>query len=64
MARILEEGCGVGMYVRALQPYADEVYGIDVEPDYLVQAVDTCAGRAGCNWPWANGCPIPMTSST
>ena len=44
VGRILEEGCGVGMYVRALQPYADEVYGIDVEPDYLVQAVDTAPG--------------------
>jgi SAM-dependent methyltransferase len=37
--RILEEGCGVGMYVQALLPYADEVCGIDVEPDYLVEAV-------------------------
>jgi SAM-dependent methyltransferase len=39
VARILEEGCGVGMYVRALLPYADEVHGMDVEPDYLAQAV-------------------------
>ncbi len=36
--RILEEGCGVGMYIKALLPYADEVHGIDVEPDYLMQA--------------------------
>lgn len=36
--RILEEGCGVGMYIKALLPYADEVYGFDVEPDYLRQA--------------------------
>jgi SAM-dependent methyltransferase len=42
--RILEEGCGVGMYVRALQPYADLVCGIDVEPGYLVQAVATAPG--------------------
>ena len=44
VGRILEEGCGVCMYVRALQPFAGEVYGIDVEPDYLVQAVATAPG--------------------
>lgn len=38
--RILEEGCGVGMYMRALLPYAEEVCGIDVEPDYLREAAD------------------------
>lgn len=38
VARLLEEGCGVGMYVAALLPYADEVCGIDVEPEYLAQA--------------------------
>lgn len=36
--RTLEEGCGVGMYIQALLPYTDEIYGIDVEPDYLIQA--------------------------
>lgn len=36
--RILEEGCGVGMYIKALLPYTDEIVGIDVEPDYLMQA--------------------------
>ena len=33
--RILVDGCGVGMYVRALQPYADEVWGIDIESEHL-----------------------------
>jgi SAM-dependent methyltransferase len=37
--RILEEGCGTGTYVRALLPYADQVCGIDVEPEYLQKAV-------------------------
>ena len=37
--RILEEGCGTGTYVRALLPYADEVIGFDVEPEYLQKAV-------------------------
>jgi SAM-dependent methyltransferase len=38
VARILEEGCGVGLYVRALLPYADAVHGFDVEAEYLVEA--------------------------
>jgi SAM-dependent methyltransferase len=38
--RILEEGCGTGTYVRALLPFADEVCGIDVEPEYLRKAVE------------------------
>jgi SAM-dependent methyltransferase len=37
--RILEEGCGTGTYVRALLPYAEELCGIDVEPEYLQKAV-------------------------
>lgn len=32
---ILVDGCGVGMYVRALAPYAERVSGIDIEADYL-----------------------------
>jgi SAM-dependent methyltransferase len=36
--RILEQGCGVGMYVKALLPYADAVIGFDAEPAYLLQA--------------------------
>lgn len=39
--RILEEGCGTGTYVAALLPFADEVCGIDVEPEYLRKAVET-----------------------
>jgi SAM-dependent methyltransferase len=41
LGRILDEGCGVGMYVRALLPYAQTVYGTEVETDYLLQAVQT-----------------------
>ena len=36
--RILVNGCGVGMYVRALQPYARETWGIDIEPEHLALA--------------------------
>jgi SAM-dependent methyltransferase len=38
VGRILEVGCGIGMYARALLPHATEVHGIDVEADYLVEA--------------------------
>lgn len=39
LPRILVDGCGVGMYVKALEPYAEEVHGIDIEIEYLTQAV-------------------------
>lgn len=37
--RALVDGCGVGLYVRALQPYVAEIYGIDIEGEHLEQAV-------------------------
>jgi SAM-dependent methyltransferase len=36
--RILDTGCGLGMYVRAFRQFSDEVYGIDVDPDKIAQA--------------------------
>ncbi|MEZ4635499.1 MAG: class I SAM-dependent methyltransferase [Caldilineaceae bacterium] len=39
LMRVLVDGCGVGMYVKALQPHADEVYGIDIEGEHLTHAV-------------------------
>ena len=36
--RILDVGCGVGMYVRAFRRYSDEVYGIDVDADKIAEA--------------------------
>lgn len=35
VGRVLVDGCGVGMYVHALLPYADEVHGIDIEAEHL-----------------------------
>jgi SAM-dependent methyltransferase len=37
-ARVLVDGCGVGMYVRALLPHSLEVHGIDIEPEHLALA--------------------------
>jgi len=36
--RILDTGCGLGMYVRAFRRFSDEVYGIDLDPDRITQA--------------------------
>lgn len=36
--RILVDGCGVGMYVKALHPFTQEIYGIDIEPEHLDRA--------------------------
>jgi SAM-dependent methyltransferase len=38
LKRILVDGCGVGMYVKALQPQAAEIYGIDIEGEHLIHA--------------------------
>ncbi len=44
--RILVDGCGVGMYVKALLPYAEEVWGIDIEPEHLNLAQDNVPDAA------------------
>jgi SAM-dependent methyltransferase len=36
--RILDTGCGVGMYVRAFRQFSEQVYGIDVDPDKIAEA--------------------------
>jgi SAM-dependent methyltransferase len=36
--RILDAGCGLGMYVRAFRRFSDTVYGIDLDPDRIAQA--------------------------
>lgn len=38
LKRALVDGCGVGMYVKALQPHVDEIYGIDIEGEHLIHA--------------------------
>ncbi len=37
------DGCGVGMYVRALRPFAHRVAGIDIEMEHLAIARDNVA---------------------
>jgi SAM-dependent methyltransferase len=38
LGRVLVDGCGAGMYVRALLPHAQSVAGIDIEPEHLALA--------------------------
>jgi SAM-dependent methyltransferase len=40
-ARVLDDGCGIGTYVRRLAPYVGEVYGIDFELDRVREAAAT-----------------------
>ncbi len=44
LARILVDGCGVGLYVRALQMHVPEVHGVDIEGTYLERARENAAG--------------------
>jgi SAM-dependent methyltransferase len=37
-ARILVDGCGVGMYVRALSEFSPHVHGLDIEPERVAEA--------------------------
>lgn len=37
-SRVLVDGCGVGMYVRALRQFTPHVVGLDVEPDRVAQS--------------------------
>ncbi len=40
LPRVLVDGCGVGMYVKALRPYADVICGLDIEPVHLARAAE------------------------
>jgi SAM-dependent methyltransferase len=43
---ILDIGCGLGMYTQAFRRYSPHVYGVEVEHDRAVQALDRAAGVA------------------
>ncbi|MBI2756946.1 MAG: methyltransferase domain-containing protein [Chloroflexi bacterium] len=36
--RILDIGCGMGMYVSRLRQYSNDVYGVDVDPEKIAEA--------------------------
>jgi SAM-dependent methyltransferase len=37
-SRVLVDGCGIGMYVRALRQITPFVYGLDIEPEWVVKS--------------------------
>jgi SAM-dependent methyltransferase len=37
-SRVLVDGSGIGMYIRALRRYSDHVVGLDIEPDRAAQS--------------------------
>lgn len=39
--RILDVGCGIGMYVRKFREFSDEVYGVDIDADKVAEASRT-----------------------
>jgi SAM-dependent methyltransferase len=36
--RVLDVGCGLGMYVSRFRQFSDDVYGVDVDPDKIARA--------------------------
>lgn len=60
-ARALVNGCGIGMYVRALQQAGAEVYGLDIEYDHVAQAADNAPAAALCQ---AAGEHLPFPDNT
>jgi len=36
--RILDVGCGLGMYVSQFRQFSDDVYGVDIDPDKIGRA--------------------------
>ena len=55
-AKALVDGCGVGMYVRALQQAGAEVWGLDIEHEHAIEAAGNAPGRASARPP-VNTCP-------
>lgn len=37
-SRVLVDGCGVGMYIRALQQFSSHVVGLDIEPERVLDS--------------------------
>lgn len=39
-SRVLVDGCGVGLYVRALRQFTPYVFGLDIEPPHVAKSAD------------------------
>ena len=60
-AKALVDGCGIGMYVRALQQAGAEVWGLDIEHEHALEAVDNAPGSGICQ---AAGEHLPYPDGT
>jgi SAM-dependent methyltransferase len=58
LGAVLVNGCGVGMYVKALLPYTAQIYGIDIEAEHLRRAAATVPG-AHCQLAACEALPYP-----
>lgn len=51
-ARILDVGCGLGLYVKRLRQFSDDVYGVDIDPAKVREASlslpNICQAPAEC----------------
>ncbi len=47
-ASVLVDGCGVGMYVKAIREYTGSVVGLDIESEYLLQAKNNVPNALFC----------------
>ena len=56
-ARILDAGCGVGMYTEQFRRFSPHVTGVEVDPAVAGQAAAACAalGRPAEAMPFADG---------
>ena len=57
--RILDVGCGLGMYVRKFRAFSQDVYGVDIDPDKVAQASQDLP-----NIQVASGEELPFDSET
>ena len=58
-ARVLVDGCGLGMYVRKLRDFTPYVYGMDIEFERIAEGAATLRGLAVAA---AEGLPYPDNS--
>jgi len=44
--RILDVGCGLGMYVRALRIFSQDVHGVDIDEEKVAEASQELPNRS------------------
>lgn len=62
--RILDFGCGTGIFTRKAAGIADEVVGIDISKGMLEQAKTVCRGLANVHLMRTDGCHVPLSDQS